>query len=401
MCDKFDASASAAGYFYQARYALLQLLRSGPGSQISIETLDDIHVQSQNQDTLLQLKHSTLGKSNISDASPNIWKTLYIWINRMEEGKIDPKRDHLQFVTTTKLPKSSVLSKLRPSRTKEELSEALKTLSKVATNSTHAKLKHIFLKYSSMQSSNREDLLGMIEVLDGKPDVVNLEEQIRQQLAIACRPQFLDQVLRRLEGWWTSVVVKHLLKKKHFISFSELQLTINDIQEEYQQDNLPIEFLKLKPPEEEDIEQKDQVFIKQLRVIAVGNPRIKKAIADYFRAFNQRTRWVEDGNLDPDSLDRYDDLLKDEWERAFHEMSENLRSSNSSCKKQQAGRDLYNELQRRSDLDIRERCTKAFVMRGSFHLLANQLEIGWHPDFNNLLKASFDQALEVVSEELE
>ena len=41
---------------------------------------------------------------------------------------------------------------------------------------------------------------------------------------------------------------------------------------------------------------------------------------------------------------------------------------------------LYREIEEK-DIHNRDRCSDAFVMRGSYHILANQLRVGWHIDF--------------------
>lgn len=38
------------------------------------------------------------------------------------------------------------------------------------------------------------------------------------------------------------------------------------------------------------------------------------------------------------------------------------------------------------DIRIRPKCQEAFVMRGSYHILANQLRVGWHKDFYERLR---------------
>jgi hypothetical protein len=37
------------------------------------------------------------------------------------------------------------------------------------------------------------------------------------------------------------------------------------------------------------------------------------------------------------------------------------------------------------NINIREKVNKPFVMRGTYHDLANQLKVGWHVDFMNRL----------------
>ena len=44
----------------------------------------------------------------------------------------------------------------------------------------------------------------------------------------------------------------------------------------------------------------------------------------------------------------------------------------------------------KKDIRIRPKCQEAFVMRGSYHMLANQLKVGWHIDFYDRLKRLLD-----------
>jgi hypothetical protein len=81
----YDASASALGYIYQVRYALLLALQkvsevNDPDDcLISIEKLDDIAFeQGGNPSELLQAKyHGSPG--NLTDRSSDLWKTIRIW----------------------------------------------------------------------------------------------------------------------------------------------------------------------------------------------------------------------------------------------------------------------------------------------------------------------------------
>ena len=53
--------------------------------------------------------------------------------------------------------------------------------------------------------------------------------------------------------------------------------------------------------------------------------------------------------------------------------------------KAKEGRQLFSDIEKK-DIRIRPKCQEAFIMRGSYHILANQLKIGWHVDFFDRLK---------------
>ena len=86
-------------------------------------------------------------------------------------------------------------------------------------------------------------------------------------------------------------------------------------------------------------------------------------------------------------LGQYEQRLIDEWEHAFAAMEETLSETNNATEGEKAkeGRQLFSDIEKR-DIRIRPKCQEAFIMRGSYHILANQLKIGWHVDFFARLK---------------
>jgi hypothetical protein len=54
--------------------------------------------------------------------------------------------------------------------------------------------------------------------------------------------------------------------------------------------------------------------------------------------------------------------------------------------KRREGRSLFNWVDTQANIYIRRRCTEPYVMRGSYHILANDLRVGWHVDFINRLQ---------------
>ena len=58
--------------------------------------------------------------------------------------------------------------------------------------------------------------------------------------------------------------------------------------------------------------------------------------------------------------------------------------------KSRAGRKLLTEIEGK-DIRIRPKCQDAFIMRGSYHMLADELKVGWHIDFLERLKNLLDE----------
>lgn len=83
MPEQFSAADSALGYLYQCRAALasaLQRIRAAEDFTVSPATLDDVVSEKDGQaPELLQTKHHRSRSANLTDASPDIWKSLRIW----------------------------------------------------------------------------------------------------------------------------------------------------------------------------------------------------------------------------------------------------------------------------------------------------------------------------------
>lgn len=128
--------------------------------------------------------------------------------------------------------------------------------------------------------------------------------------------------------------------------------------------------------------------MRQLREIGISSSRIRNAILDYYRAYEQRSQWTRENLLISDELDDYEDRLVDEWSRYRDVVFETLDPESAESVLREAGQKLYQwadlESGNISCLRIRERVTEPYVVRGGFHILANGKPIPriyWHPLF--------------------
>ena len=138
---------------------------------------------------------------------------------------------------------------------------------------------------------------------------------------------------------------------------------------------------------EGDFSDNEKIFHEQLKLICLSDRRMQLALRDYYRAFKQRASWVRNDLLYVNELGQYEQRLIDEWEHAFATMEETFLETDNVAEDEKAekGRLLFSDMEKR-DIRIRPKCQEAFIMRGSYHILANQLKIGWHVDFFDRLK---------------
>ena len=395
----FSAAESQLGYLYQLRYALAVILESERDSRIEVETLDDIVlVDSEGGTQILQTKHH-VKPGNVTDRSTELWKSLRIWCNAVKSTSVDTERTKFLLVTTNRAQDKTIADYLKPqgSGARNE-SEALKLLREVSGGKSSKDNKSSYESFTRLSENQQLELAQRIEVLDCSLKITDIEERIKRKLQLSVRDEFLDEFFERVEGWWVNRVIDCLANGSGVVGeYTEVRRFILELQEEYHSDNLPIHFIDLEPPEESAIGASDRVFIEQLRLIMVRQPRIRRAISDYYKAYSQRSKWVREGNLCHDELAKYERRLIDEWSRLFEANLEELEDEEDSKLRSKAGRSLFNTIEQKTDLRIRPRCDEPYVMRGTYHILANTLQVGWHPDFVERLRELVEVKGEVAA----
>lgn len=396
----FSAAPSALGYLFQIRYALVLLLRSEkPDSAISIEKFDDVAFEERGEPTqLLQFKHHINHRGMLTDSSVDLWKTIRIWATGVRERSIDLSSTILSLVTTGTAPERSAAALLRVGLGRDEAA-ALARLTAAGAASANLIVKEAHAALMSLGADAQLALFRRVNVLDDAPDVATASEALAFILRFSTRPQFLTALSSRLEGWWFRRTIEHLKNPNAIpaISSREVQVEIADLAEQFRRDNLPLDFPVEVDKDESELAPDERIFVEQLRAVMVSNLRIKKAISDYWRAFQQRSKWVREDLLLDRDLEEYEDRLVREWEELFLIMKENLTPGADPVLE---GRNLYNNVVIAGrHIPIRPAFPNPYVMRGSFHMLANSVKIGWHPDFQKRFVTALSKAFRVVSDE--
>ncbi|MBB6624815.1 hypothetical protein H7E67_15345 [Clostridium gasigenes] len=381
------------GYLYQVRYALYLLLESDDEqSQISIEKFDDIAFsKGDSPEKLIQLKHHTKSHGDLSDSSTDIWRTLNVWADIVHKDINNLENTKFIIITTAKAPTSSAASYLKHfiNEGERDTNKAFQILKKVSQNSKNLKHSGYYKTFIKLGDNLGERLINNVYVVDGSSNIINVENDIRKAIRYSSLPKYEDKIYERLEGWWYKRSVDYLLSDEPvFISQAQIRSIIVNFSSEYSEDNLPIDIPMLDDIKIEILSSDERIFYEQLKLMCLHNNRINIAIRDYYRAFKQRANWIRDDLLYINELDKYEEHLIDEWERLFYIMQEELEDYDGEITekiKQKYGKILYNEIQDK-DIRIREKCSEAFIMRGSYHSLANRLSVGWHTDFKVRIK---------------
>lgn len=382
---QFSAVPAMIGYLFQCRWALLESLcrlREGEEFTVSLETLDDVTFErSDDVIELLQVKHHINIAANLTDASTELWKTLRIWCERFGSGQI-PLNSKL-FLITTAVAQEGTASHYLKNRDLDTVIERLNATSESSTNKGNQKG---YEAYRALNLDQKKSLLKSIYLLDSAPSIIDIESKLEQEIWIAVEREFLQSFLQRFEGWWLRRVIKQLINEDNkYILSEEIEAEITNLREQFKRDNLPIDEDILNATVDASGYQ-ENAFVKQLKMIGIGNRRILFAIEDYYRAFTQRSKWIREDLLLVGELELYENRLIGEWERHFERMREELGDETADEEKKKAAKDLYKWVESDASFPIRPSCQEPFVTRGSYQILADDGIVGWHLEFKERLQ---------------
>jgi hypothetical protein len=364
----------------------LRRLKSEPDFLVSIETLDDVTFETTGSDsaTLLQTKHHRKNISSLTDASPELWKTLRIWFSGISSGVI-PRNAKLYLITTGTAPKGTAAYYLRANC--RDLAAAQKSLDSTASSSTNETNLSSYEVYLKTDLAQRISILEQIEIIDAAPTISNLDSELRQEVYWAVEKEHHGVFLDRLEGWWLRRILRQLTNgAQDRVGSVEIEAQMSDLREQFKQDSLPIDddLLDFMLDEATKAAHADSTFVRQLEIIKAGKRRIAAAIRDYYRAFEQRSRWLRDDLVVGLDLHQYEKRLAEEWELIFDAMRDDLGDNATNEAKEEAAREVLKWAERET-VPIRPNVTEPFVSRGSLHMLADEVKIGWHPEFKDRL----------------
>lgn len=389
---QFSASEPALGYFYQPRYALLQLLRLPEETVCFIEKDDDIDFTDTGEGRILaSLKHKAPGDT-LTDLSPDFWKSVRIWVDHyLNESSLTASTSFFLF-TTGSVAVGSFLENFLPTAYKcEILPELASNVLTQSKSKTIAKTKDLLEK---LPKDKWLDFFRRITIFDNQERIQDIPKLIINEKLRIVRPQFRQPVYERLEGWWNNECIELLSgRRTEPLRGSEVSEMLSFIAEQFHEDNLPIDFAHYEPEDGVRPDSDDRYFVKQLRAIGLRSDRIKRAILDYYRAFEQRGAWQRENVTLTGELEQYDDRLVDEWTRLREIVFEELGDESPEELLQRTGKELLNKLStsEHPNLRIRKGVTATFVTMGSYHMLANEEvpRIYWHPRFEERIAEIF------------
>lgn len=265
---QFSASEPALGYFYQPRYALLQLLRLPEETVCFIEKDDDIDfTDAQEGRVLASLKHKAPGDT-LTNLSPDFWKSVRIWLDYyLKENNPTPSVSFFLF-TTGSVSVGSFLEAFLPNARQDET--LAKRVSEVLAQSKSKIIQKTKDLLEKLPKEKWSAFFRRISIFDNQERIQDIPQLIIDEKLRTVRPQFRRPVYERLEGWWHNACVELLSgRRREPLRGSEVSEMLSFITEQFRDDNLPIDFEHSEPEDGVHPDSDDRYFVKQLRAVGL------------------------------------------------------------------------------------------------------------------------------------
>jgi hypothetical protein len=379
-----NAAGQLFGYSLQFPRALLRLLQSGMGAKIGIEVCGDVSVFFPEGITLTEEDKSSLYRNVLTDTSTNLWKTFYNWIIAVNADELNVRTDKFILYTNHAVTDDSIVSQLHKAKEQKDVDVAVQL--SVENLKVVDKKQKVFEYMDFVLNTNihifKEIIPNFELITDNKADGVydSIRDEIRNKLVPEDQIEYL---LDLLTGWLQKTINQQIASKKPaIISFSEFndyfQYTFTKIRNKQSL----IDYAKSKIPSRNELSQrtdKEFVYIKQLEVIKLSQDEVITAVSDYFRADTNRQEWIEKAIIDEASMQDFEARLCSFYQNSRKQIT--LTKSQESHENQ--GQLLLLECQRRQErianMDPPDR-----TVQGSYHVLADELRLGWHPKWETI-----------------
>lgn len=384
---KTEVPGQALGYSLQFTRLTHLLLQAPEGSFCSLELLDDVAQEDSAGAVKLVQSKSALTANPAADRAKSLWKTLSNWIELAATPGFDvdntifelyvsrPVKGTIVESFANAIDQQSAQTAITQARTllwgsppkfklKEEVAAEISVYVEKVFTSNQDLLARLICKFQLTQGSGspQADLEALVRShpvsLSKVNDITNylcgVVKRHVDLLLEAGKPAVIAR--NDFHGWYTSYVQK--IDRQTVLSSRALAPS-EEVSREFLPDN----------------------FIRQLDIIGLSYEDMLEAASDYFMASFDRTDWAARGEVDETSFDDLDDVLKRAWKNKQRACGLN----HGSKTEQDQGQALYFDCMQ-FIAPVQAMSPPGHFIPGCLHMLADDLVVGWHPNYEAQLK---------------
>ncbi len=383
---KGSATGQYLGYALQPVRLFYHLLSCPTDAEVGLEYADDVSVHHSDGSTLVEQCKSALKTNPITDWAEDLWKTFHLWIDNANAGAYDPVKTRFQlYVTPVKSGNfAQQLSDLsNEDEIKALLDEIAKRRKKISSTSKSAEhLDAVFAAYPKLVVQIIQNFKLITEDQDPlSPIYAHLDATVSKETLEKACSYGIGNSMDRIEKAVKSGSLP-------LISAQEFRTTFRAFINKYDATNV-LHSLADQPDDAvvQDTLSSAPPFVQQLKLIDADIETTTRAASDYLRSSADRTSWAAEGLIFEDSVDDYNDTLK---QRHGHVRGE-IDLTHGALEPPKRGLLVYHKCCQITPVPLQGRVVPVHFMTGSLNDLANRNDIGWHPDYRKLMKQESEE----------
>lgn len=405
-----SAKGPLAGYLYQFEKALYLLSNLGNAADfITIEEIDDIATHSENGTVIftVQAKHSiSASGTTFEDTSYALWRTLQIWIEKLESNFFDSSTTFICSTNKT-IPLDSLLYNIKNGkfddvilRIEELLKQQKESLAKKTvkkpTGGATIKTTIDFIEFVLSKKDVFKTIATNIQIDDNE----NLKENFFTKIHLNSdkyTDTIKEHIFNTFYGWivysskakWNQSDTAKFTKKQ----FDEQLFNINSNASIINNVFRTKESIGTISERKID-EQRKELFVKQIEDLPRRKDAqeriIRKAIHDFIYSDIEIAYIVKKGDFTKEDFEGFLNCCENTWQTLFDNIFIKEFDQYTKEEKDELAISLYNKIMEQAEIKFKEGFTfttnNEYLRNGSFLKLSNVPKIGWHPEWTDKYK---------------
>ncbi len=379
------APGPMAGYLFQPVRALYWLAKGDGGTTVGIETEDDVTVLKEDGGKIREQDKSSIqaGVWPYGDKSHALWNTLCIWVRAIKAREVDVEKTEFFLVTNKKIPEGSLVEEMSEANDSDKITKCLERLKTVRRSIK--KKSQVWGKVEEVLNSETILLRKLIEHISCDRCVSSIGEKEKQEIISALRltdREKHDDIINSLLGWISRTVLSLWNNGKpgwiRRDSFDNQLEAIRNVHRRRRVRASPAR--KLEVSKRERRTQEGEIFVKQVEIIRVDDDVAYDAVTDFVRFGKEKLRVAQEGNVTEEDWEGFDENLMDQWKNVS-----GIEKTKEYRTQEIMGQAIYHQTMARKVSHVGELETESYLVRGGYHNLANDLLVGWHPNYKEKL----------------
>jgi hypothetical protein len=370
------------GYSLQAVRFLQLLLEASPGTTVSLEVFEDVGKKDQDGTTFASQTKTGLVKNPISDRALELWKTFANWLDAIDQGSLDQHQTIFELYVGRR-QSCHIAESFHQAATSDAAESAIEkarcklwgTSPKRALRSRlPAALRSVL---DPVLDPARKPFVSVIKNFRLTFPVRDPLSDLRRSVnAKWVRPESVEIIIQYAHGW-----VKERLdalvqaRKPAAIAVDEFNREMAVFLPRCDFRTILVSMAG-KPTPAQVTAEMVKVYVRQLELIEASDEDTFQAINDYLRSYVERTLWSKAGIVHDRSFEEFEDALLSYWR---NKRRQNL-LTRTDLTPIQHGQLLLSDCcikeQRLQGLEV-----PSFFTPGSYHAMADDGQLGWHPEY--------------------